>query len=173
MFRLLCVQVVLQALVAEVQATEEFLIPPQLHAGVPSHPGIITQGHLTSARLLISSATCTSSCWAHPSIVVKAWRHGVQSLRCWIQKAGALCHTVRLDCPHALHSHVCKSRWMFMHISSLHPSPCRCHAAASAVRALFTLKPRGAHNWSYQGSRPAALDFCGCTCLCQIRFDIG
>lgn len=27
-------QVVLQALVAEVQATEEFLIPPQLHAGI-------------------------------------------------------------------------------------------------------------------------------------------
>jgi hypothetical protein len=45
-------QVVLQALVAEVQATEEFLIPPQLHAGISS--GV----HLEVTRLLAACAIC-------------------------------------------------------------------------------------------------------------------
>ena len=45
-----CMQVVLQALVAEVQATEEFLIPPQLHAGIN------TDACLEHTHLLVTSA---------------------------------------------------------------------------------------------------------------------
>jgi hypothetical protein len=49
---LLGMQVVLQALVAEVQATEEFLIPPQLHAGVSTS---VCHEH---TRLLAAFAMC-------------------------------------------------------------------------------------------------------------------